>query len=245
MKDGVRVVSLDPLSTGRSDDLRGVRGLITCIEDHIDDLKAAVDELEKSLPAKAPLFVLGESSGGLSACSMCLCDGVSERISKWILCAPALQVAPELLPPKFVQNIVRKIGMRFPAMSFPGEAISGETWDAAFGDDVSAELGRKDEYVLYKTPLRMGTAVSSLDAMDRVESALENGTMKMKDVLVLHNRVDCRTLYGGSKQFVERVVGRAELEDPGGCAHQLFQEQSMVSERVVERIVKYVQEAIP
>ncbi|KAI0562291.1 Hydrolase alpha/beta fold family [Gracilaria domingensis] len=242
--EGIRVVSVDNLSCGRSDSLENVRGLIYDVDDHVEDLVAVLHEMKKSLPAGAPLFVLGESSGGVLACMMALRPEITQTVHGWILCAPAITVAEELLPPPFVQKAVKFLGKMVPSLPVPGEEISGETWDAAFGDDTSADIARQDEFVLYNVPVRIGTASAMLGAMQDIENVLSNGDLFMRRVLVLHNRLDQRTKYEGSEKFVSRVRVESDqeavLEDPGGSAHQLFQEQPDITKCVVKRIVDFV-----
>lgn len=239
---GIEVVSLDNVSCGRSDDVDGVRGLIKDIRDHVDDLVAALFVMRDSLPKDAPLFVLGESSGGVLACIMALRPEISTLVEGWILCAPAISVSKELLPPPFVQRAIKLVAKLVPALPVPGEEISGETWDSAFGDGISADIARKDKHVLFDVPLRIATASVMLGAMEDIERSLNERQLFMRRLLVLHNRQDKRTNFEGSQRLVRRVVTErgAALEDPGGTAHQLFQEKADVTKSVVNRILNFL-----
>ncbi|PXF43429.1 Monoacylglycerol lipase [Gracilariopsis chorda] len=239
---GIEVVSLDNLSCGRSDDIDGVRGLVRDIRDHVDDLVAALINMRESLPKNAPLFVIGESSGGVLACMMALRPEISNLIEGWILCAPAISVSEELLPPPLVQKAMKFVAKVLPKLPVPGEDISGETWDSAFGDGISADIARKDEHVLYDVPVCIATASAMLRAMEDIESSLNERKLFMRRLLVLHNRSDRRTNFEGSERLVERVVTErgAALDDPGGTAHQLFQEKPEVTKMVVNRILEFV-----
>lgn len=240
---GVTVVSLDGVGMGHSDNLLGKRGLIRDIADHVAELAAVVDRLAEKLPGGAPVFVLGESSGGLTAALMAF-EEVNARVAGYVLCAPALLVKKELLPPKPVVEVVKAMGKVFPSLPVPGEKVGGETWDRAFGDKRYAEISKRDPYVGYGDAMRMGSGAAFMGGMDRIEGALRRGEVELRNLLVLHNKGDVRTEFENSRKFVERVKcgGSKELVEPGGNGHQLFQDSQEVTQDVIEKVVRFVVE---
>lgn len=243
LKDkGVHVVALDGLSMGRSDRLMGKRGLIYVLEDHVEELEAVVRRLREELGV--PVFVLGESSGGLTAAFMGL-RGV-EEVEGYVLCGPALKVKKELLPPQLVVEIVLKLGKMWPRLVMPGEKIGGETWQLAFGCKRCAQLSMQDAHVGYGDALYTGTAAAMLGGMRIVEKALRKGELKMKNVIVIHGQADVRTDVEWSSGFVERVVcdGVGRFIGVEGGRHQLFQDRRKVTEGVIEEVVRFVVECV-
>lgn len=239
---GVTSVSVDGLSSGRSDNLRGVRGLVLSLADYVDDLAAAISRMESSLPPGTPLFVLGESGGAITATMLAMDDSVKEKVTGYIFCGPAFRVKKELLPPQFVQNLVKVIGPIFPTLALPGDEIGGETWDEAFGDKDLAELSKEDPYVGYRVPILLGPAACLLRATDNVETALRRGQLEMKNVLILHKTDDVRTDAKQSEKFVERVVceGSASYVGLEGPGHQLFQDTPEVTSDAIRRVVQFI-----
>lgn len=242
-----RVVTLDLLSTGESDDINGVRGLTPDMRDHLDDLSVAVEQLNSDLNTSssknAPIYVLGESSGGITACLLALYHKqVNARVKGWILCAPALQIYDKWLPPRPIVYASRFISLLFPLLSSP-RRVEKETMEAGVGDEALRKLAMEDPLVLYDVPFPLATMRARLNAMDIVDEAIEKGTLQMNSVLVLHNRNDPCAIYNASETFVRGIqtkTGIAELTDPGGNAHQLLQEKKDVVSNVVNRIVEFV-----
>ena len=200
-----------------------------------------MERLEKELPKGAPVFVLAESSGGITACSLALRERFRDRIAGWILCSPAVIISDKIMPNAFVRGMLKLLAAAFPTLPTPDEGVSGDTWDAAFGDGVSQHTSKTDPYVLYNVPLPLATTCAMLRALDRIKKALERGELAMDRLLVLHNRGDVRTMYQGSEFLVSRVKGQARLVDPGGNAHQLFQDEPFVTRNVVSEICSFVQ----
>lgn len=228
---------------GRSDNLSGKRGLIREMTDHVAELSVVADRLAKQLPGGAPLFVLGESSGGLTAALLAF-EEVNARVAGYVLCAPVLFVKKELLPPRPVMEMVKVMGKVFPGLAVPGEEVGGETWDMAFGDERCAELSKQDPFVGYGDPLWMGSAAAFLGGMEKIEEAQGKGEVEVRNLLVLHNKGDVRTEFENSRKFVERVQceGSKELVEPGGSGHQLFQDTQEVTKDVIEKVVRFVVE---
>lgn len=241
---GVRVVGVDGAGTGRSDTMMRTKGLILHMDDHVDEIAAAIERLSDSLPRGSPIFILGESSGGTTACALALRNEVSKRVAGWILCSPAITISEEILPPRLVVSVLKAVSGKFPKLPTPGESVSGDTFDAAFGDGFSHTIAKKDPYVLYDVPVPLGTTVAILKTLDVIEEALVEENMWMRQLLVLHNSLDVRTLSSGSEKLVNRVKTErgAKLVDPGGQAHQLFQEQPIVTHGVILEIKDFVEE---
>lgn len=187
-----------------------------------------------------PVFVLGESSGGLTATMMGL-RGV-EEVEGFVLCGPALKVKEELLPPKVVVEVVMMMGKVWPGLVMPGEKIGGETWKLAFGCERCARLSMQDEHVGYRDAVYMGTAAAMLGGMKGVEKSLKRKELRMKNVMVLHGGDDVRTDIRWSREFVERVLcgGEKRFVEVEGGRHQLFQDRRKVTKEVIEEVVRFV-----
>lgn len=80
-----RVLAFDLLSHGRSDRIDGIQAYATDFQqDFLPDARAALDRLRQGLPEGAPLFVFGESMGGLNAALLAI-DGTGvEDVTGWV-----------------------------------------------------------------------------------------------------------------------------------------------------------------
>lgn len=238
---GLKVVAIDPLSSGRSDDIEGMRALVYDFErDHVQDIKLII---QNNAISNEPVFVMGESSGCITACLLALSPPINLPIAGWIMCGAALQIQPQLLPPAPLLFVIsRFIAPMFPKYAAPND-VSGSTFDEAFGDDgVSAMLAKNDPNTMYDTPIPLATLRATLSSLNVIERALKKKTMSVNHLLAVHNKLDVRTRHQGSQRLVEmaNVKGHARFVDPGGKAHQLFQEEHDVTMRVVDEIIGFV-----
>lgn len=235
-----RVVATDYLSHGMSDDIDGIRGYFTDTADIVDDLHAALDRLESSLPEGAPLFLLGESVGGVMALLLAMRPGITERLTGMILCGAAVRVNPDVLPPAPVLSGVKVLGPYFPKVPLPLNRFAGKTFDAAFGDRSAAQLAKDDPLVLFDEAPRLGAVVAMLGAWSRLAENM--GKVHVRNLLVLHNKNDCRTEYSSAEELVSRVQcqGTLEFVNPGGMGHQLLQDVPEIKSIVINRIEAFM-----
>mmetsp|Transcript_2881 Transcript_2881/g.8806 ORF Transcript_2881/g.8806 Transcript_2881/m.8806 type:complete len:356 (-) Transcript_2881:536-1603(-) len=234
----------DQISHGKSESLDGIRGFILSYDQYVEDLVAAVDRLRSKLPKGSPIFVLGESAGGMTVAQFGLRPDVADKVKGVILCAPALGVAPEVLPPWPVLKAVQYIGRFFPKLRVPGDEVSGDTWDRAFGDPALAKLSKEDPLTNYGVPTRMGNAVAHFSAMDTISSDVEK--FSVANVLVLHNREDCRTPFSNSEQFISRVQvsGEKKLVSFDSTGHQIFQDTEKVRNEAIQAVEDFIRRVL-
>lgn len=130
----------------------------------------------------------------------------------------------------------------FPRAVLPGDGVSGETFDKAFGTKELADLAKVDPLTdTFGMKVRLGTMTTLLPCFDRLQE--EMGNVRMKNLLIMHNEQDCRTEFEASKEFVEKVHcdGVVELFNPGGTGHQLFQETLEITQAAIDKAVGFVQ----
>ncbi|CAD7703869.1 unnamed protein product [Ostreobium quekettii] len=237
---GVRVTALDLPSHGKSDDIEGYRGYTSRFKDFVEEAGATLDRLRASLPDGAPVAVLGESMGGLVTLLLALEPGVAEKIRGLVLLAPLIRPAAAVMPPKPVVAVVKLIGRLFPRLVMPGNELSGESFDLAFGDAEVAEMAKRDPLVQYGEDVRIGTMAGALSACDELESRF--GELAVGSVVVLQNEGDVRTEIARSEDMLGRIgrVRDRELVRLPGTAHQLFQDAPGVREENVARVAKVV-----
>ncbi|CAM9605313.1 unnamed protein product [Ectocarpus sp. 13 AM-2016] len=101
----IRVSAPDLISHGLSDDaIPGYRAYCPDFLNHAEEVGAAIARARAALPNGCPLFVLGESMGGLCALQHLILeranDDTTDTVDGVILCGALLQVAPAVLPPK-------------------------------------------------------------------------------------------------------------------------------------------------
>lgn len=164
----VRVSAPDLIAHGLSDDvIPGCRSYCPDFAEHAEEVRAAVARARASLPERTPIFLLGESMGGLCALQHLIMHDTD--VDGVILCGAVIQVAPALLPPQIVVSALKGISWLLPTMAVPGEDVGGDTFDRAFGDPAVAPVARADPLVADKAPQRLGYMMGALDAMDLVK----------------------------------------------------------------------------
>lgn len=180
----IRVSAPDLIAHGMSDDvLPGYRNYCPDFAEHAVEARAAVARARSALPESTPVFLLGESMGGLCALQHLIIHETD--VNGVILCSAVLQIAPALLPPSFVMPILRGISWLVPTMALPGQDIGGETFDRAFGDPEVGPVARADPLVVDKEPPRLGYMTGALNAMDLVKTNAA-GKAKVRLLVILN-----------------------------------------------------------
>jgi len=116
---GIATQSFDLRGHGRSD---GQRGYVDRFSDYLDDLDAALAELEQQIPADLPLAVIGHSNGGLVALRS-LADPWRrpKRIRAAVLSSPFLGLKLRVSGVKTVT--ARLASLALPALSLPNDLV--------------------------------------------------------------------------------------------------------------------------
>uniref|UniRef100_A0A6T6K467 Serine aminopeptidase S33 domain-containing protein n=1 Tax=Rhodosorus marinus TaxID=101924 RepID=A0A6T6K467_9RHOD len=236
------VHAIDLPSHGLSDNIDGLRAYAKSLEDFLDELEAALARLRSALPADAPIFILGESFGGLLVLLLHLDPRFSELFQGVVLCGPLLHPNKEILPPKIVFTIMGLLRNVFPTAVLPGQDLSGKTWAEAFGDPLMVELSQNDPLVGYGEPMRLAFAVSLFEGIDRLEVAL--GSMKLRNLLILHNEEDTRSSISNSELIMKevQVSGSKKLVRISGRGHQVFQDAPERRVENIREVVSFVKE---
>lgn len=104
---GVRVSAPDLPSHGLSDDVVSpYRAYVPDFVEYTKEVIAAVDRARAAVPEGAPVFLLGESMGGLSVLqALVLNDEATLKVDGLLLCGALVRVAPEILPPRAVFQV--------------------------------------------------------------------------------------------------------------------------------------------
>ena len=143
----------------------------------------------------------------------------------------SLNTTAEMLPPKFVINILVFFAKFFPLAKMPGTDIFS-TFDLAFGDQGWAKAGRADPFVQEAAgnPPRLGMAASLLSSMDDMYSRLNEVKVPFK-IFTGENeqRVDTDAI----QHFFEVASSDDKaMEIVDGAYHQLFQDLPEVTAKV-------------
>lgn len=164
----IRVSAPDLISHGLSDDvIPGYRCFLPDFSAQAGEVRAAVARARAALPDAVPVFLLGESMGGLCALQHLVLHKLD--VDGVILCGALIQIAPALLPPRVMMPILRAVAWLFPTMAVPDNDVAGETFDTAFGDPAVGPAAREDPLVTDKDPLRLGYMMSAMNAMELVK----------------------------------------------------------------------------
>lgn len=164
----VRVSAPDLVSHGLSNDVvLGYRNYVPDFAHHAAEARAAIARARGALPEGTPIFLLGESMGGLCALYHLIVH--ENDVDGLILCGAVIAIDDALLPPRFVIPALRGLGGLLPMLGVPGQAIGGETFEGAFGDPEVGPLAREDPLVMDKEVPRLGFMTSVLDAQGIVK----------------------------------------------------------------------------
>ncbi|KAJ8903436.1 hypothetical protein NDN08_004544 [Rhodosorus marinus] len=236
------VHAIDLPSHGLSDNIDGLRAYGKSPEDFLEEIEAALDRLRSALPDDAPIFILGESFGGLLVLLLNLNPRFADLFQGVVLCGPVLLPNKEIVPSKIVLTIMRLVRNVFATAVPPGQDLSGKTWAEAFGDPVAVELSQNDSLVGYGEPMRLAFAVSMFEAIDRVEATL--GNMKLRNLLILHNEEDTRSSISNSELIMKevQVSGKKKLVRIPGRGHQVFQDAPERRVENIREVVSFVKE---
>jgi alpha-beta hydrolase superfamily lysophospholipase len=184
---GVAVRAPDLRGNGRSP---GQRGYIGRWRELRDDLRCFLARVREEIP-DAPLFLLGNSLGGLLALDFALEDPAPLR--GVIAIAPPLGALGVPAPLLFLGRVLSRVWPRFSLQT--GMDLSGLSRDPAVVDEVLA-----DPLFHRRGTARLSTEVTATIA--RVQAAAPRFPLP---VLVLHGEADRMVPPDGSRAFVARV----------------------------------------
>ncbi len=207
----------------------------------MDDAEAALSRLQDTAPS-VPVFVLGESMGGLIALLLALRKHVGPQICGLVLCGAALKMTEALQPPRTMIALAKLIGLLFPELAVPGESLFGDTWDEAFGDDEARTLSKIDPLVNFGIPMTMGGLRAHFRATDGIGERAAD--LEVGNLLAMHYVADTRVSFEAVQSFVRNAakVESRETVPFGGNSHQLFQDVPDVRSNAISRVIQFVQE---
>lgn len=167
----IRVSAPDLPSHGLSDDIvPPYRAYIPDFSEAANEVCSAVSRSRSALPEGCPIFLLGESMGGVAALhALVLNDGTRLAVDGLLLCGTVIKPAPEVVPPRVVFELLRLVAWFLPTMRIPGEGVGGKTFDEAFGDPDVPETATADPLVTRASPPRLSFGVSFMSATALVE----------------------------------------------------------------------------
>lgn len=245
-RDGIFCCSFDQVSHGYSEAEPGApRGLIHMLEfdDWVEDIVEAAQWAKKECGKSVPLFLYGESFGGLQVLQTVLDAGsYGIDIRGAIVSAPALRLVAELMPPPFVLRAMTWLAPYYPRLKLP-TADLGSSYDDAFGDQQWAVVSRSDDKVQTAPSYTLSSAAATLTTGDRIISQAH--TLNVP-ILALHAKQDCRTQCAATEEFVDRanqgrqhpIVEGYFLDSTSG--HQLLQDEPRVTNVVMDKIADWI-----
>lgn len=179
---GLAVYALDLRGRGRSD---GERFYVNDISEYVDDLNGLI-KLAKTKEPRLPVFLLGHSAGGVTACVYAL-DHQSEIAG--LICESFAYQTPA---PDFAIAALKGLSHLAPhahVLHLPNEAFSR--------DPVWVKSMNEDPFIAHETqPTRTVAALARAD--DRLKREFPQITLP---VLIVHGTADKATKYQGSQFF--------------------------------------------
>jgi alpha-beta hydrolase superfamily lysophospholipase len=250
-QDNLFVAAYDRVCMGYSDpEPRAPTGYVHIHEfdDYVEDLWEAVrwaqlevgDVVGREAASELPIFLLGESLGGLEVLSAGLDKYSSERVSLAgvVILGAALQVNPSLLPPNCVIRLLSFLAPYYPRVKMPGIDMSA-SFDENFGDKKWAEIARSDSAVQVSPRSTLAFAVSMAATGDGIAELASDWHLPL---LAVHAFDDCKAQFEAVHKFVDQV-GPARAEGfwiSGTTGHQLLQDRAEVTKRVMDKVASWI-----
>ncbi|KAJ8903435.1 hypothetical protein NDN08_004543 [Rhodosorus marinus] len=237
-KDSQAVVhGLDLPSHGKSDDIDGFRMYAKEPEDFMDEIEAALLRLKDSVAPGTPLFLLGESFGGLLSLQAVLKPDLADLLKGVILCSPLVRIEEMSMPlVKGGLNLMRNLT---PEWELP-DVISKTDWDKMFGDAEAAAFSKEDPLSGYNTILRCACGALIMDLSNDLEQSLPRVTLD--NLLILHKELDHRSSISNSELIMKKatVFQRKELVKLPGEGHAVFGDIPEQRTANIQKIASFV-----
>ena len=222
---GLAVTALDLRGRGRSE---GERFYVEHIDDYVSDLSQTIDAARARHP-NLPLYLLGHSAGGVTACSYALdyqdridgliCESFAFKVYAPDIALKLLEGASHVIPHVHVLQLKFEDFTRDPqwlAVLNADPLIAGEVQPVA----TVAALARADE---------------------RLEREFGRITLP---VLIMHGTADKATRPEGSQQFFDSAGSSdKELKLYDGYAHDLLND--LGRDQVMDDIVGWIEARLP
>ena len=191
---GYAVFAMDYPGFGLSE---GLHGYIPSFDTLVDDVIEQYSKIKENPKYKSlPSFLFGESMGGAVALKIHL-----KQPKSWngaILCAPMCKISDDMVPPKFVTQMLIVMANVLPKSKLVPTKDLG---DAAFRDPKKREQTRYN-VICYKDKPRLRTALEMLKTTEEIEQRLERVTLPL---LILHGEADTVTDPSVSKALYEKA----------------------------------------
>ena len=222
---GFAVTALDLRGRGRSE---GERFYVEHIDDYVSDLSQTIEAARARHP-DLPLYLLGHSAGGVTACSYAL--DYQDRIDALICESFAFKV----YAPDFALKLLQGASHVIPHVHVLQLKFEDFTRDPQWLAELNAD------------PLIAGEVqpVATVAALARADERLEREFGRITlPVLILHGTADKATRPEGSQQFFD-AAGSAdkELKLYDGYAHDLLND--LGREQVMDDIADWIGARLP
>ena len=220
-----------------------IRSIDDCIDDIFEAAWWAQNQARNGNKAPLPLFLLGESYGGVQVLIAALEArkgyGFTQLVGAIVL-GGLIRVVPDMLPPAPVVALLKYLARYYPRVAMPATDTS-KTFDEAFGNKAWAKVARMDPKVSVSVKPTLGMAAAILSAGD---SLLERASDFPVPLLAIHGARDCRTQCEVMQEFVDKIGSNAKMVIIDTDGHQLLQDEPTKSEMVIDTISQWLSEQI-
>lgn len=225
---GLNVYSADLRGHGKSN---GQKGHINSFEEYLTDLASFID-IVKQEDKTRPLFLLGQSLGGLIALYFVL--RAKSNVSGVIACAPALEI---ILPiPSWKKSVARLLSNVFPQFTMKDDILSS---DCLSHDKAVCEAYDKDPLVHRYRSVRFYTELLRAGQYVRLQAR----TIDIP-VILLQGTDDMIVSKAATEDFFERLKSaNKQLKLYEGFYHEPMHE--IGKEKVLSDIIKWCDLLLP
>jgi len=205
----------------------------------VEDIFAAIEWAQKEAGnTELPLFLLGESFGGvqvLSAAYEAQERGVT--LAGVITSGGLIRINAAMLPPQPVISVLCFIAKYYPRLKMPATDFES-TFDEAFGDKEWARTARNDPKISLNIPSTIAAATGTVSTGEILMTKAAEFPTKL---LCVHGSRDCRTDPNAIQEFVDKVgPTKATIHMIDTDGHQLFQDQPDIVQDVMNKIAVWI-----
>ncbi|KAG7365916.1 lysophospholipase L2 [Nitzschia inconspicua] len=228
----------EPEPDAPSPTVKHVRSFDWFVEDVFEALEWMKQEADVTKSDNIPVYLFGESFGGLVVLGAALEKGLyKSRIDGLVISGGVIHIKDEFLPPKPIVTLLLLLSKYYPKLTMPSTDFES-TFDEAFGDKEWARTSRQDPKIVMRIQPTLGSVAATLGTGQLVMARAQELAIP---ILAIHGKNDCRADCSNMQQFVDKLgpeTAKLKIVDTNG--HQLLQDQPEVTKEIIDTISDWI-----